>query len=709
MIRLLTERNEALGLQEAFVGDRRIVAMKEAVQQAPTPERKLEVLFALSFELLNRGHPDEALAAVTAFRRLASRAGISVGPETRAAISYHEGLASLRLAEAENCIKRHNLDSCIFPIQSGGIHGEPLGAEKAAGIFTQLATANPNDYASRWLLNLSLMTLGKYPDRVPPNLLIPESSYLSTYPMPRFPEVATRIGLAGNDIAGGTIIEDFDGDGLLDVMFSSWSAAGQLRLFRNNGAGRFTDVTGTAGLLGLTGGLNLMQTDYNNDGKPDVYIVRGAWFAEAGRVPDSLLRNNGDGTFEDVTEASGLLAFHPALSAVWFDANNDGWLDLFVGNETTGDPLHPCQLFLNRRDGTFFESATNSAAAVIGNVKGVTAGDYDNDGWTDLYVSRLGQPNVLLRNDGRKAADDSIGARFTDVTARAGVANPQFSFPTWFWDYDNDGWLDLFVSGYTTDFGQTAVSEVTKDRLGLPSKIDKARLYRNRGNGTFQDVTQEAGLNRVIYAMGANFGELDNDGFLDFYAGTGDPGFGSLLPNEMFRNDRGRAFQNVTAAGGFGHLQKGHGVAFGDLNNDGFQDVVVNVGGAYPGDNYFDAVFANPGGTNRWISLRLLGTKGNRAAIGARIKVVVQDATGPREIHRTVNSGGSFGANPLRQHIGLGPAGTIARVEVWWPTTGITNRIRAFEPGRHYEIEEGKDTALPVSLKSFPLPLTPGS
>src|SRR5262249_29260832 len=153
---------------------------------------------------------------------------------------------------------------------------------------------------------------------------------------------------------------------------------------------------------------------------------------------------------------------------------------------------------------------------------------------------------------------------------------------------------------------------------------------------TFSDVTREAGLYHALFAMSGNFGDLDNDGFLDFYLGTGGPYFGSLIPNEMFRNDGGRKFQNVTAAGGFGHLQKGHAIAFADLNNDGQQDVVLNVGGAFAGDNYYDAVFANPGHTNGWLTLNLIGQRSNRSAIGARIKVVTVTADGRREIHRVV-------------------------------------------------------------------------
>jgi hypothetical protein len=243
--------------------------------------------------------------------------------------------------------------------------------------------------------------------------------------------------------------------------------------------------------------------------------------------------------------------------------------------------------------------------------------------------------------------------------------------------------------------------EYLADKFGLPSTMDRPRLYRNKRDGTFADETRAAGLYHVFLTMGANFGDLDNDGFLDFYLGTGAPSFASLVPNEMFRNDRGRRFQNVTSAGGFGHLQKGHGVAFGDLNNDGQQEVIANIGGAYPGDSYFNAVFANPGHSNRWICLKLVGKLSNRPAIGARIKVVVKDRDGNREIHRVVGSGGSFGASPLRQEIGLGAAQTIDSVEVRWPISNKVSRFKEMPLDQFYEITEDAPAPRPIQLRKF--------
>ncbi|MBI2948735.1 MAG: CRTAC1 family protein [Verrucomicrobia bacterium] len=169
----------------------------------------------------------------------------------------------------------------------------------------------------------------------------------------------------------------------------------------------------------------------------------------------------------------------------------------------------------------------------------------------------------------------------------------------------------------------------------------------------------------------------------------------------MIRKDGGKRFQDVTTSGGFGHLQKGHGIAFGDLDHDGDQDIYTSIGGAYEGDNYYNALFENPGHGNDWLKLKLVGVKSNRAAIGARIKVNVEAAEGKRSIHKTVNSGATFGASPLRQDIGLGKAGPIERVEIWWPASGIRQKLTGIEKNQCYLVREGDDQAMRVPLKAF--------
>ena len=227
------------------------------------------------------------------------------------------------------------------------------------------------------------------------------------------------------------------------------------------------------------------------------------------------------------------------------------------------------------------------------------------------------------------------------------------SFAAWFFDYDNDGWPDLFVASYFV-----SVEETVQTYLGLPHNAGTLKLYKNLGNGAFRDVTEQTALDRVFMPMGANFGDVDNDGYLDIYLGTGNPSYASVVPNVLLRNREGKSFVDITASSGTGELHKGHGVAFADIDNDGDEDIITSMGGVTPGDRHAFRLFENPGNGNDWISLRLVGTKANRAAIGAGIKVAVKNAgAGTRSIYRTVGSGGSFGASPLQQHIGLGKIG----------------------------------------------------
>ena len=327
--------------------------------------------------------------------------------------------------------------------------------------------------------------------------------------------------------------------------------------------------------------------------------------------------------------------------------------------------------------------------------KGSAWGDYDNDDDVDLYLSNYADDNRLYRNDG--------DGTFTDVAPELGVTEPVESFPTWFWDYDNDGWLDLFVAGYARD-----IDSVAADYMGLPTGGARPRLYRNTG-GSFEDVTARVGLDDVNQGMGANFGDFDNDGYLDVYLGTGFPAFNALAPNVAYRNDGGVSFSNVTFSAGLGHIQKGHGIAFGDLDRDGDQDIFMQVGGFYPSDGFVNSLYVNPvssagqapGSGNRWTSIRLVGTHSNRAAIGARITVSVITSDGVRAIHAIAGSGGSFGASSLEQEMGLGRAKAIESVEVWWPASGIRQRFEDVPLDKAIEIVEGENEYTVVEHHSF--------
>lgn len=651
-------------------------------------QRRVMLRYQLAVQLLKAGKTEQAIGEFKAMEDSLAGAGLKLDGQRRVELRMLRATAHLRMGEQENCLLNHNNESCILPLTPKAFHKSPRGSRAAIGLLAEQLTEFPQDSGARWLLNLAYMTLGEYPDQVPPQWRIPSRVFDSEYALPRFPDIAGDLGLDVDDLAGGSLLEDFDNDGYLDVVVSAWGFEGQLRYFRNDGLGRFVERTKEAGLEGLVDGLNIQQTDYNNDGRPDIWVMRGAWQRRAGRLPNSLLRNNGDGTFSDVTEEAGLLSYHPTQTSVWFDCDGDGWLDLFVGNETT-DAKDPdlCELYRNNGDGTFRECAVASGVSVARFVKGVTAGDYDNDGRPDLYISCLDGPNLLYHNDGAGKVPGQW--HFTEVAKRAGVTEPEHSFPTWFFDYDNDGWEDLFVSGYDI----RNVGDVAADYLGLPNGGERPRLYRNNRDGTFTNVTVEAGLYRVCHTMGCNFGDLDNDGWLDFYLATGDPELYTLVPNRMFRNAGGKRFQEVTTATGTGHLQKGHGVGFGDLDNDGDQDVYAVIGGAFSGDNYRNVLFENPGTTNRWVQVKVEGVRCNRVGIGARLKVTVRTAEGVRDIHKTVNSGGSFGSNPLMQHIGLGAALEVMSIEVYWPASGVRQKFHGIELDGGYLLKEGESVA----------------
>ncbi|PYS94016.1 MAG: hypothetical protein DMF50_12915 [Acidobacteria bacterium] len=336
---------------------------------------------------------------------------------------------------------------------------------------------------------------------------------------------------------------------------------------------------------------------------------------------------------------------------------------------------------------------------ILGYVKGVVWGDFNNDGRPDLYVSILDHDNKLYRNDGSRVPPGPRGEdwRFTDVSPQAGTVAPKESFPTWFWDYDNDGWLDIMAAGFKV----TNVADLAKLYLGMPVETTMPMLYHNNHDGTFSDVAHAVHLDRVALPMGSNFGDLDNDGWPDCYFGDGEPSLRALIPNRMFRNEGGRVFEDVTTSGGFGHLQKGHGVAFGDIDNDGDQDIFEVMGGWFEGDFAFNVLYTNPGHGNHWATLRLEGRRSNRSAIGARIKVTVATPRGGRDIYASVTSGGSFGGSSLQQEIGLGNATAIQAIEVRWPTTGEVQVFRDVKMDRFYHLVEGEPQLAPEPRRRF--------
>jgi hypothetical protein len=432
-----------------------------------------------------------------------------------------------------------------------------------------------------------------------------------------------------------------------------------------------------------------------------ITTTMGTWifscFAEHGKAkmgstgssPTRSCATMGNGTFTDVTIEAGLLSFCPTQTASWNDFNNDGWLDVFIGNETfDGSKNYPCELFMNNQDGTFRNVATDWGVDKKLFVKGVGCGDYDNDGWTDIFLSTMNGKKVLLRNSGMQG-DRLV---FEDVTVKAGFGKEEYrSFPTWFFDYDNDGFLDIFICNY--EFQRALSYYAAKESLQPSSDgSGKPHIYHNNGNGTFTNVTASMGINKVCFSMGSNFGDFNNDGFLDMYLGTGNPKYQSIIPNKLFMNLRGKKFADATNSSRTGNLQKGHGVSIADIDNDGDQDIHIEMGGAYRGDAYPSSLFMNPGqNTNNWIYLKLEGVKSNRVAIGAKIKVKFRENGQERMVYRELNSGGSFGCSTLRREIGVGQATEIDEVIITWPASGITQTIKNVKPNQLIKIKEGQE------------------
>ena len=419
-------------------------------------------------------------------------------------------------------------------------------------------------------------------------------------------------------------------------------------------------------------------------------VLRGAWAGVDGRHPNSLLRNQGDGTFLDVTFTAGLGQVHyPSQTAAWADYDNDGDLDLYIGNESTDDLMAPSQLFQNQGDGTFADVASDAGVTNHRYAKGVAWADCDGDRWPDLYVSNLKQPNRLYRNQG--------DGTFVDRAPALGVAEPRASFSTWFWDFDNNGILDLYVSAYAG-----TVAHIAADYLDLAARpLELARLYRGDGRGGFTDVAQACNLVRPTKPMGANFGDIDGDGYVDFYLGTGDTDYAELMPNVFYHNQRGQRFVDATFASGLGHLQKGHAVAMADLDHDGDLDIFEQMGGAYRGDGYVDALYENPGFDNHWLAVEVEGTQSNRSGLGTRLRVDVVIGSVEYSLYRWVGSGGSFGGNPLRQFWGLGRAERIARLVVHWPASDLEQIFEDVPMDAIIKVVEGKEQFEQLELKSF--------
>jgi hypothetical protein len=680
----------------SYFGERWIPHLLAERAKLP-PNAPAEALWDIEMPLsdwyLREGKVDEAIATL---KRLSDALEASRGGSERVMpLVKKMAVAHFRLAEQENCVCKQGAESCIFPLRDEAQHKNRKGAEAAAAMLTKSLEYEPRDLQCVWLLNLAHMALGTYPDGVPTLFRIPESRIESEYDIGKFVDIAHRVGIDKRTCAGGGCLDDFDGDGDLDVMTSSMEPSTPMSYYRNQGNGKFEDVSAQTGIDTQLGGLNFAQGDVNGDGRLDLYIPRGAWLGKVGEMPHSLLVQQADGTFLDTTTLAGLDFAAPSQVASFADVDNDGDLDLFVGCESTKSRTswkYPSRLYQNDGQGKFEDVTEKAGVENFGFCKGAAFSDYDGDGFTDLYVSNLSGPNRLYHNQG--------DGTFVDRAIDLGVAEPIESFSTWWFDVNNDGWEDLFVTNYA---GRDRTAEVCAYFKNGTSGTDTARIYLNQEGKGFRDATTDMALKRSFFPMGSNFGDFDNDGWLDMYLGTGDPDFSSLWPNVALRNDGGKRFQDVTTSSGMGHLQKGHGVSFGDVDQDGDQDVFINIGGAFRDDAFFDALFRNPGHGHHWTTVRLQGTESNRFAIGARIRVRIEEEDGERDIFSWVSGGSSFGCNSLQAEIGLAKAKRIVELEVRWPATGAIETFREVPLDRTIAITEGKGTFAVVETQAIVL------
>ncbi|MGH9448971.1 MAG: CRTAC1 family protein [Terriglobia bacterium] len=480
-------------------------------------------------------------------------------------------------------------------------------------------------------------------------------------------------------VGSGAAVFDYNGDGLLDVYFVNGSTFQILddpalprtcgRLFRNNGNGTFTEVTRESGLINDGWGMGVAAADYDNDGHPDVFITN---FGK-----NRLFHNNGNGTFTDATHDAGLDGGNWSTGCAWGDYDGDGRLDLYVARYvdfhrsqiprpgTNGYCLYrgvpvACGprglpglsdfLYQNEGGGKFREVSREAGIRGTDDAYGLSVVwcDFDNDGWPDIYVANDSTPNFLFHNNG--------DGTFTEIGMPSGCAvsgdgRPQSSMGIAVGDYDNDGWMDLLVTNFAEDYNT---------------------LYRNV-RGQFDDVTYQAGLGMVSYSQlswGTGFIDFDQDGWLDLFVANGhiypqadQAGNHYLQNNQLFRNLRNGRFALLPEAeSGFTRALSSRGAAWGDLNNDGAVEILVNNIDQSP------FYYAPARRTANWIRVKLLGSRANCDAIGARLRVTAGGLTQTSE----VRSGESYISTcDLRLHFGLGQATQVDRLEIQWPRGSV--------------------------------------
>ncbi|TDI41651.1 MAG: hypothetical protein E2P02_14525 [Acidobacteria bacterium] len=566
---------------------------------------------------------------------------------------HYRGVVRMRLGAYEEAVSdlQHMLaaeDDYYLSLYSLGATLMRLERyREAVDILKRAVDANPSLLEPRWNLALAMRFAGEDPASLPTKYRL-ELSTEGIGPSPIvFEDVAERSGITRYSRARGSGWSDVDGDGDLDLF--AVGIHDPHALYRNDGNGTFTDITVDSGLFDPTGGWSALWADYDNDGDPDLYVTRDGW---DGELPNSLYRND-EGVFIDVAERAGVAGARDSFTAAFADIDHDGDLDLYVANGVATEGGSPNELFLNNGNGTFTEVADRYGVANHGRSIGSAFGDYDNDGWPDLLVVNFfGHPALYHNNQGQS---------FSNVSRSAGITRPYQGFVGFFFDYDNDGWLDIFIVGFAAKMEEALRSARAGAAVNEASRL---ALYRNNQDGTFTELAEAAGLAKNFGAMAASFGDIDNDGYLDIYLGCGAPAIERFEPNKLFLNGGNGVFTDISAAAGVDHLGKGHGVSFADYDGDGDLDIYVPTGGAFLGDRQADALYRNPGTSNHWLHVKLRGTTGHRDAVGAQVRV----RFGETLVMQEVTIGGGFGStNSLILEFGLGEATSADELEIRWP------------------------------------------
>ena len=496
-----------------------------------------------------------------------------------------------------------------------------------------------------WLLKIAYDRRRGYPSDLEPRYRFHTYAPPAAPNQIRFTDISARAGGGKRDRGRGSAWRDYDLDGDDDLFTVGIQTVHSL--YRNEGDGTFTDAATPMGLADKRGGWAATAADFDNDGDDDLFTSRDAW---EGNAPNSLYRNDLT-VFYDIGIQAGMADSTDSFTAAWLDFDGDGYLDIYVANGVSGRGGENALLH-NRQNGTFFDEAARAGVADSSKTIGTAAGDYDGDGRVDLYSVNIGEVNRLYRNVGNGS--------FGDTAVQAGVLFPvEGGYVAFFFDLDNDGLLDLFVSTMSA-FPDVLNSQVTGEAI----EPNRPFLYRNLADGTFVDITGPAGLARSFGTMGAGAADVDNDGFVDIYLANGGPQMARLEPNVLYRNEGDGTFTDITAAAGTGSLGKGHGATFADFDHDGDLDLYAGLGGHYDADVWENKLYRNDGAINHYISIELVGTRTNKNAIGARATAFA----GGRVVRGHRQSGLGFGtSNGPAVHLGLGAATRVESLHVRWP------------------------------------------